>query len=118
MQDLAKGKLFWLSYDLGLKGDYERLYYWLDLHKARECGGNVAALYYTKPLGQLLSDDDFAVEIKEELEKIVSFNPEDRVYLVFLSDNKIKGKFIIGRRKPAPWAGFAPAEGEVIVDEE
>jgi len=27
----------WISYDLGLQGDYPGLYRWLDLHKAKEC---------------------------------------------------------------------------------
>ena len=29
----------WISYDLGVRGDYENLYSWLDTHGAKECGG-------------------------------------------------------------------------------
>ena len=28
----------WISYDLGIRGDYEGLYAWLDSHRAKECG--------------------------------------------------------------------------------
>jgi len=36
----------WMSYDLGVKGDYEGLYAWLDDHDAKECGNSVAFLRY------------------------------------------------------------------------
>jgi hypothetical protein len=39
-------KALWLSYDLGVKGDYEGLYAWLDDHNAEECGNSVAFLHY------------------------------------------------------------------------
>ncbi len=39
-------KMVWISYDLGVKGDYEGLYAWLDDHKAKECGNSLAALEY------------------------------------------------------------------------
>lgn len=31
-------QLIWISYDLGVSGDYENLYAWLDDHGAKECG--------------------------------------------------------------------------------
>lgn len=37
----------WLSYDLGVNGDYEGMYAWLDNHGAKECGGSVAYLQFT-----------------------------------------------------------------------
>ena len=36
----------WLSYDLGVRGDYEGLYAWLDKHQAKECGDNIAYFVY------------------------------------------------------------------------
>ena len=33
---------FWLSYDLGVGGDYPGLYQWLDDHQAVVCGNNMA----------------------------------------------------------------------------
>ena len=32
----------WISYDLGVSGDYEGMYEWLDDHSATECGSSVA----------------------------------------------------------------------------
>ena len=37
----------WISYDLGVNGDYESLYSWLDIQGAKECGTSVAYLTYT-----------------------------------------------------------------------
>jgi hypothetical protein len=28
----------WISFDLGVRGDYEGMYAWLDTHNAKECG--------------------------------------------------------------------------------
>ena len=39
-------KTIWISFDLGVKGDYEQLYAWLDNHEAKECGPNLATLRY------------------------------------------------------------------------
>ena len=36
----------WLSYDLGIKGDYESLYSWLDKQKALECGDSIATFFW------------------------------------------------------------------------
>ena len=35
----------WMSYDLGVSGDYEGLYAWLDDHNAKECGNSVAWVF-------------------------------------------------------------------------
>jgi hypothetical protein len=39
----------WLSFDLGIKGDYQSLYKWLDARKARECGDSVAYFTFEYP---------------------------------------------------------------------
>ncbi len=31
-------RAIWISYDFGVRGDYEGFYTWLDLHDAIECG--------------------------------------------------------------------------------
>ena len=36
-----KQKAVWISFDLGVQGDYEGLYRWLDSFDARECGENL-----------------------------------------------------------------------------
>jgi hypothetical protein len=37
-----KPSRYWLSFDLGVRGDYEALYEWLDALDAKECGDSVA----------------------------------------------------------------------------
>lgn len=92
-----------LSFDLGIDGDYENMYAWLDDHDAKECGESVAWFHF----------DDSAEEksleqsLKSSLEKSVEFNDRSRVYILHRSNGKVKGKFIFGRRKKrAPWIGF------------
>ena len=46
------GKFIWLSYDLGIRGDYESLYSWLDDHEAKECGDSVAFLSFLYEKGK------------------------------------------------------------------
>lgn len=86
---------YWLSYDLGLRGKYEELYAWLDGQKAKECGDNVATFVSDKTREQ----------ITRELKRIVG--PAARVYLITMKEG---GKFIIGKRRAAPWAGYAVTE--------
>jgi len=32
-------KLIWIAFDLGVRGDYDGIYEFLDTHEAKECGG-------------------------------------------------------------------------------
>ncbi|CAG0995272.1 hypothetical protein METP2_02874 [Methanosarcinales archaeon] len=90
---------YWLSFDLGLRGNYESLYEWLDAIEAKECGDNIATFITTKTRDQ----------IKEELSKIL--DEKARIYLI---DRKKGGQFIFGKRKvAAPWAGYGEAMVEV-----
>ena len=92
----------WISYDLGLRGDYEGLYSWLDSVGAKECGDSVA--FFTKKVGSSLIDS-----IREDIKQHVKFNKTDRVYIIYLDDNthKIKGTFLFGKRKRSSWEGYA-----------
>lgn len=92
-----------LSFDLGIDGDYENMYAWLDDHKARECGDGVAWIDYVYPDG----NESLERSLRASLEESVKFGKRSRVYVLHRSeDGKIKGKFIFGRRKSAPWVGF------------
>lgn len=104
-------KTIWISYDLGVNGDYENLYAWLDNKKALDCGNGVAVLRHEIKKG----NDVFQI-LKRELEDCVSFNKRSRIYAICKNEDKAKGKFIIGRRKSAPWVGFGnhdEQEGDV-----
>src|SRR2546425_190201 len=95
-------KSVWLSYDLGVDGDYDSLYQFLDEHKAKECGSNLAYFEFE-------SNGNVVKEITTELNSrgIIRQN-KDRLFLIHLSsEKKMKGSFIGGKRKSAPWIGFA-----------
>ncbi|CAE6688369.1 hypothetical protein [Paraburkholderia haematera] len=96
-------KTVWLSYDLGVKGDYEGLYKWLDNVEAFECGDSLAYFSVEVPNGRNVPDF-----VAEELNANVSFGKSDRVYLIWRNDedSRNKGRFIIGKRKASPWEGF------------
>ena len=66
----------WLSFDLGVSGDYERMYMWLDDKGTKECGDSVASLMFTY-YGDLLAS------LKSEIENAVSLNKRSRVYVVY-----------------------------------
>jgi len=90
----------WLSYDLGVNGDYESLYSWLDNHGAKECGSSVAFLKSYRYEGDLKDC------LKKELGSAVSLDNRSRIYIVYRNGEKISGHYLIGRRKGAPWEGF------------
>ena len=90
---------YWLSFDLGLRGNYEELYEWLDNMGARECGNSVATFVTDKTREQII----------QELSKLL--DKKSRVYIINMKQG---GKFIFGRRKDAPWSGYA----ERLIDSE
>lgn len=96
-------KAVWLSYDLGLRGDYSGLYAWLDTHGARECG-DATAFLETDTAG------DVGEWLRQELSQHVKLSPKDRIYAIYHEGPKIKGKFISGGRKRAPWEGYGQHE--------
>ena len=95
-------KTIWLSYDLGLKGDYPNLYKWLDSKGAKECGDSLAVFKIKK-------NGDVVSSLIKDLKKSLTLKETDRVYIIYLDDKTglIKGKFISGSRERAPWEGYA-----------
>lgn len=94
-------KWIWLSYDLGVTGDYEALYQWLDGHGARECGDSVAAINY-----EYSGADVFDVVAKELRRHLGKTPAGSRIYMGASEGGKAPGRFLVGRRRPAPWAGY------------
>ncbi len=86
---------YWLSFDLGLQGNYENLYEWLDNMEANDCGGNTATFVTDKTVKTLQEDLKFLDE-------------KARIYIVFYHPDKksFVGRFILGKRKRPQWAGF------------
>jgi hypothetical protein len=100
-------KPVWIGYDLGVRGDYEGLFAWLDAHGAKECSDSLAFVHYeyTGSLHESLA---------RELRKKVKISKDARIYIVWDDDGKTKGRFIIGGRKAAPWSGYAMLESAEV----
>jgi hypothetical protein len=94
----------WLSYDLGLRGDYQALYEWLDAKGAKECGDSVATF----------TTDRSREELHVELTDIFGKASKARIYIVTRDKG---GKFLFGTRKAAPWTGFFQNAVESVLDE-
>jgi hypothetical protein len=98
-----------MSFDLGVQGDYQGLYTWLDSHGAKECGDSTAYLFYEHS-GELVRN------ITDDLRSSVAIDPKkSRVYIVKTVAGKTEGKFIFGGRRRPPWEGFA-VTGEQSTD--
>jgi len=107
-----KKQSVWISYDLGIKGDYPGLYKWLDTHKAKECGNSVAYFQYEY-------STDLITELIDDLKDSIEFKNGDRVYAIFKRKNEENktstvGRFIIGNRKASPWEGYAPLDENTL----
>lgn len=102
----------WISYDLGVRGDYEGLYSWLDAHQAKECGDSLAVLTYRHD-GPLLD------RLKSDIKKHVTTDKRTRIYAIYRdhSTGKNKGRFIFGGRRAAAWTGYAPSDLATVDDE-
>lgn len=101
----------WISYDLGIRGDYEGLYAWLDEHGAKECGDSIAYLEYQY-------SGELAEALKSDLQSAFDVTKKTRIYAIYRgADKKTKGRFVFGSRKAAPWTGHARVSGQTDIDE-
>jgi len=106
MQKTTKSKdAVWISFDLGVQGDYEGLYRWLDEYDAEECGDSVAFLNYEHT-------GDLRESLRKSIKVSVEINNRSRIYVVHEEEGKIRGKFIIGSRKRPAWSGYAVKQGQ------
>ena len=103
----------WISYDLGVRGDYEGLYSWLDAHQAKECGDSLAVLTYRH-------EGSLPDKLKADLKKSITIDKRTRIYVIYREQatNKNKGKFIFGGRRAATWTGYSPSDLGTADDEE
>jgi hypothetical protein len=99
-------KTVWVSFDLGVSGDYEGMYAWLDNRAGKECGDSLAVIQF-EPQRDLVS------ELKNDLGNSVELNKKSRIYIVYKSDDgKVKGTFLYGTRRQAPWTGYGASAEE------
>jgi hypothetical protein len=103
------GTRYWLSFDISLTASYEKLYAWLDEQGAEECGDNLATFEHPKGF------DPLAKELSSLLTK------GSRAYLIGKQTGRepkrMLGRFILGRRKAPPWAGFGSIQSSDERDE-
>jgi hypothetical protein len=106
-------RVLWMWFDLGVRGDYQGMYAWLDSHKAKECGDNFACLSYE-------FKGDLIESLTEDLKRAVNVTNRTRVYVVwseYEAPRVMKGKFIFGGRKAPPWTGYAAGAEQAVPDE-
>jgi len=97
-----KKKRIWLSYDLGINGDYQGLYEWLDSYNAVDCGSYTASFEFEYA-------SDVEKEVITQLKEICKLDNRDRIYLCYFDENRsgVVGNFIYGKRQKAPWFGYS-----------
>lgn len=102
----------WISYDLGVRGDYEGMYSWLDAQEAKECGDSLAVLSYEYK-GSLITS------LKNDMKKYLDTDKRTRIYVIYRdkTSNKNKGRFIFGGRRSAAWTGFASNNANTVDEE-
>lgn len=103
-------KVIFISFDFGLKGDYDNLYKWLDENKAVERGYGLAYIREYETTEKILTDKDFIAHIRRELEARIKIGSNDRIYLIWngIEDKtKVRSGFLFGSSKQSPWTGFA-----------
>jgi len=94
----------WMSYDLGIRGDFNGLYQWIDSHNGKECGNSIALIEFDY-------QKDFLSELKSDLKSHIEIKNTDRIYIIFKDETTetVRGRFLIGNRKASPWEGYAPS---------
>lgn len=94
----------WIYFDLGINGDYEGMYTWLDQHNAQACGENLAFVRYE-------AEGDLFEALKADLIDAVAVEGRNHIYVVCRDEvDNVVGRFLIGKRLKAPWAGYAVSE--------
>lgn len=102
-----RGTRYWLSFDLGLQGDYESLYAWLDSVNAKECGGNVATFVSKKTRDQIARELSTLLDpLHMRIDPITGRRRTSQPRLYIISTQQ-GGKFILGKRTLATWTGYA-----------
>ena len=114
---MNKKKTIWMTYDLGLRGNYSALFTFLDNHKAIECGNGTAYFLYENENN--LNSEDLIQKLKNELEEMVAPSTSDRIYIIWRDNENsgVKGRFLFGSRKTPPWVGYSTEFANNQIDE-
>lgn len=112
--------VFWLSFDLGLKGDYSGLYSWLDSKKSTECGDSLALVSTQIPEDASKNPQEIVRVMRAEIEQHVKISSTDRMYIMFKSPDGGPpiGTFLFGKRKRSLWEGYSQTSAtDTITDQ-
>lgn len=105
----------WVSYDLGLNGDYPGLYRFLDNHKAQEIGNSAATFVFECDVE---NDDEFISVLKGSIAESLNDTKNVRIYVIRAQRedgntiSKVTGSFLLGRRKSNPWEGYGDNDNQ------
>jgi hypothetical protein len=104
---LVSADTVWLTFDLGVYGDYKGLYAWLDAHGANGCGEAVAVLTYR-------CQGSIPDRLREDLKKNISIDEHTSIYVIYRdpATNENRGKFIFGERRTPAWTGYSASKPE------
>lgn len=101
-----------LNYDLGIRGDYDKLYVFLDTYEASDCGNSNCVFQY-KFNGKDLTHNEKFEQLSTKLSETITFSRTDRIYVIVHDEHgKPKGKFLFGQRKTPIWDGYAVKEDD------
>ena len=102
----------WISFDLGVRGDYQGMYAWLDNQEAKECGDNLAYVNYQ-------FEGDLVESLVAGVKAAVDVTKKTRIYAIWQDpeSRKMKGRFIFGGRKAPPWTGYGQSPEQSVPDE-
>ena len=92
----------WITFDLGVDGDYRGLYAWLDAHDASGCGELVAVLTY--PCEGSLPD-----RLRDDLKNSIGIDEHTSIYVIYRepATNENRGAFVFGGRRAPVWDGYS-----------
>ncbi len=51
-------------------------------------------------------EDELLKSLKKDIEEAINLSPRSRIYIVFKSSGKMRGMYLFGNRKAAPWIGY------------
>lgn len=84
----------WINYDLGVSGDYEGMYEWLDDHNAIECGSSFAFIKQYDHDGEDLMD-----ALKHDIQDCVLLGKRSRIYVIRRIDGRGRGSSFLAAEK-------------------
>lgn len=102
-------KNIFVTFDFGMKGDYDGLFKWLDENNAEERGYGVARIPSYNLDKNITTDLAVLKSVRETLKERINIGNSDRIYLMWpsLEKKSLAAGFAFGKQKQAPWEGFA-----------